>query len=172
MKGTIYAGFGYEPNPDVPLEEQWKPEIAVAVEAFEGGLTVDNVFTETFQWLVADIEKSSKVEWTDELEEALMLKQGRTLAKEFDNQFGDISAEPLVSMRTNQAPVEIKVVNFVRTKKPKMQVLSAPEPKIPRTLAICNSVIASINAGSFYPNAKNVYGCKKCGYSSECEKQW
>jgi hypothetical protein len=71
-----------------------------------------------------------------------------------------------------QKPTEIKVVNFVRTKKPKMQVLSAPQPRISRTLSICNAVIASINAGSFYPNAKNVYGCSKCGYSSECEKQW
>jgi hypothetical protein len=235
LKATIYAGFGYEPNPDIPLEEQWKPELSVAVEAFEAGLKVDEVFTESFQWLCADIEKSASVEWTDELEENLMLKQGRTLVKDFSNEFGEIEAEPLVSMRTmmvdkttgeivaangtpvdiqatldlvskdgvifklktssrsvsnlsydwsldlqwyayeqlrNQAPAEIKVVNFVRTKKPKMQVLSAPQPRISRTLAICNSVIASINAGSFYPNAKNVYGCSKCGYSSECEKQW
>ena len=255
LKATIYACFGYEPNPDIPLEEQWKPEISVAVEAFEDGLTIDNVFIETFQWLVADIDKSSQVEWTSDKEERLMLKQGGTLVKDFDREFGEIEAEPLVSMRTmmvdkttgeiiatngtpvsiqstidlvgkdlsacghaqaggvivklktasrsvsnleydwsldlqwyaksnprlrlrvyeqlrKQSPAEIKVVNFVRTKKPNMQVLSAPEPNIPRTLAICNSVIAAINAGSFYPNAKNVYGCSKCGYSSECEKQW
>ena len=235
LKATIYAGFGYEPNPDIPLEEQWKPEIAVAVEAYENGMNSDKVFVETFKWLCEDIEKSSKVEWTDEDEEGLMLKQGGTLLKDFEQQFGEIEAEPLVSMRTEmvdkttgelittngvpvyihstldvvskegvifklktasrsaseieydwsldlqwyayeqvrkQKPTEIKVLNFVRTKKPKMQVLSAPEHRIPRTLAICNSVIASINAGSFYPNAKNVYGCSKCGYSSECEQQW
>ena len=235
LKATIYASKGYEPNPEIPLEEQWKPEISVAVEAFEDGLDISQVFTETFQWLCASIEQSSCVEWTSDKEERLMLKQGRTLAQDFDRELGEIEAEPLVSMRTmmvdkttgeiiaangtpvsiqatidlvgkdgvivklktasrsvsnleydwsldlqwyayeqlrKQSPVEIKVVNLVRTKKPKMQVLSAPEPKIPRTLAICNSVIASINAGSFYPNAKNVYGCSKCGYSSECENQW
>jgi hypothetical protein len=235
LKATIYARFGYEPNPDVPLEEQWKPEIAIALEAFEAGLTIDKVFTETFQWLISDIEKSSKVEWTDEEEEGLMLKQGSTLVTDFSTEFGEIEAEPLVSMRTEmvdkttgemvatngipayihstldlvskegvifklktaskslshieydwsldlqwyvyeqlrkQSPTEIKVVNFVRTKTPKMQVLSAPQPRILRTLAICNAVIASINAGAFYPNAKNVYGCSKCGYSSECETQW
>jgi hypothetical protein len=235
LKATIYAGFGYEPNPEIPLEEQWKPEIAVAVEAFEGRIKVDEVFTETFQWLCSDIEKSSKVEWNDDKEESEMLKQGGTLVNHFEQQFGEIEAEPLVSMRTEmvdkttgemvatngmpvyiqstldlvgkdgvifklktasrsvsnleydwsldlqwyayeqvrkQAPAEIKVLNFVRTKKPQMQVLSAPQPRISRTLAICNAVIASINAGAFYPNAKNVYGCSKCGYSSECEKQW
>jgi hypothetical protein len=240
LKATIYAGKGYEPNPDVPLEEQWKPEIAVAVEAFEAGLTIDKVFTETFQWLISDIEKSSNVEWTEDKEESEMLKQGgtrvgSTLANHFEQQFGEIEAEPLVSMRAEMVlkstgeiiaangtpiylqatldvvskdgvifklktaskslsqieydwsldlqwyvyeqlrkhkPAEIKVVNFVRTKTPKMQVLSAPEPRISRTLAICNAVITAINAGSFYPNAKNVYGCSKCGYSSECEKQW
>jgi len=235
LKATIYAGFGYEPNPDLPLEEQWKQEIAIALEAFEAGLKIDKVFTETFQWLISDIEKSSKVEWTDEYEEGLMLEQGSTLVKDFEKQFGEIEAEPLVSMRTTMVdkstgeiiaangmpvylqatldlvskegvifklktaskslsqieydwsldlqwymyeqlrkhkPMEIKVVNFVRTKKPKMQILSAPQPRILRTLAICNAVIASINAGAFYPNAKNVYGCSKCGYSSECEKQW
>jgi len=235
LKATIYAGKGYEPNPDIPFEEQWKPEIVVAVEAFENGMNIDKVFVETFKWLCEDIEKSSKVEWTDEEEEGLMLEQGSTLLKDFEQQFGEIEAEPLVSMRTemvdkttgeiiatngtpvylqstldlvskdgvifklktasrsaseieydwsldlqwyvyeqvrNQAPAEIKVVNFVRTKKPKMQVLSAPQPRISRTLAICNAVIASINAGAFYPNVKNVYGCSKCGYGSDCEKQW
>jgi hypothetical protein len=72
----------------------------------------------------------------------------------------------------NQSPVAIKVVNLVRTKKPKMQVLSAPEPHLSRTLAICEAVIASINALAFYPNAKNVYGCHKCVYSNDCETQW
>lgn len=235
LKATIYAGFGYEPNPEIPLEEQWKPEIAVAVEARKKGMNSDKVFVETFKWLCEDIETSAKVEWTDEKEEAEMLKQGGTLVTDFSTEFGEIEAEPLVSMRTemvdkttgemvttngmpayihstldlvskegvifklktssrsaseieydwsldlqwyayeqvrNQAPAEIKVVNFVRTKKPKMQVLFAPQPRISRTLAICNAVIAAINAGSFYPNAKNVYGCSKCGYSSECEQQW
>jgi hypothetical protein len=233
LKATIYASFGYEPK--IPFSEQWKPEIAVAVEAFSAGLTVDNVFTETFQWLISDLDKSSQVEWTDDQEESLMLKQGRTLAQDFERQYGDLEAQPLVVMRTEmidrttgemiavngtpvyiqsaldliskdgvifklktskrsesnieydwsldlqwyvyeairkQAPAKIKVVNLVRTKKPKMQVLDAPEPRISRTLAICNSVIASINSGSFYPNTKNMYGCHNCGYESECETQW
>ena len=152
-------------------------------------MKVDEVFAETFQWLV----HQNEVDWADEKEEGEMLKKGGILAKEFDKEFGTLSAKPLVSMRVpmidkktgafvtsngspasvqcsldlvsddgvilklktsarsiskleydwsldlqryvyeqikKQAPVEVKVVNLVRTKKPKMQVIDAPEPRI------------------------------------------
>ena len=76
------------------------------------------------------------------------------------------------SRESGQAPVEVKVVNLVRTKKPKIQVIDAPEPSRESGLAICESVIASINAGAFYPNPKNQFGCFLCGYATACEQQW
>ena len=231
LKATIYAHFGYEPDPNIPLEDKWKPELDVAVDALSEGMKIDEVFAETFCWLC---EKKA-VDWADEKEEGEMLKRGGVLAKSFDQEFGEMSAEPLISMRTTmvdtstgalvqsngspvsvqcsldlisndgvilklktssrsiskleyewaldlqryvyeqtkrQVPTGVKVVNLVRTKNPKMQVIDAPEPRISRTLAICESVIASINANAFYPNPKNQFGCSKCGYLSECEKQW
>jgi hypothetical protein len=72
-----------------------------------------------------------------------------------------------------QEPKGLMVVNLVRTKEPKLQVISAPEPRISRTLAICQSVLNAINLGVFYPNPKyNLYGCSKCSYLSDCEKEW
>jgi len=71
-----------------------------------------------------------------------------------------------------QPPVDVKVVNLVRTKKPKMQVLDAPAPRLSRTLAICESVIASINAGAYFPNPKNIYGCSGCDYEDACDGKW
>jgi len=231
LKATIYAHFGIEIAPNIPLEEKWKPELDIAVDAMSEGINIDAVFVETFQWLCGKFD----VEWSSDTEEGDMLKRGGILAKEFLKRFGIISAQPLVSMQTTmvdkstgalvqsngspvsvqcsldlvsndgvilklktssrsiskleydwaldlqryvyeqtkrEPPAGVKVVNLVRTKKPKMQVLDAPEPKLSRTLAICESVIASINAGAFYPNPKNQFGCSKCGYVSVCEEQW
>jgi hypothetical protein len=92
LKATIYAHFGYEPDPNIPLEEKWKPELDIAVDAMSEGINIDEVFVETFQWLCGKFD----VEWTDEKEEGDMLKRGGILAKAFDKEFGVILAEPLV----------------------------------------------------------------------------
>jgi len=241
MKAAIYADKGYEPDTEVPLEEKWRPELDIACDAVQEGKSLDVVFSDTFQWVCDENE----VDWKkdvglkpssfDDSEFDEILHRGRVLACLFDEQLGELSAEPMVKMRTTMvdsetglvvqtngtpasvqcsfdligedgviyklktssrsiskltydwtldlqrfvyqqlkgdAPTGVKIVNLVRTKKPKMQVLDAPEPRTSRTLAICESVIASINARAFYPNTKNLYGCEKCDYVSACDAKW
>lgn len=230
LKAAIYAEKGYEPD-NVPFEEQWRPELCIAADAFSEGKQLDEVFAETFRWL----EDEDEIEWKDETEFDEMLRRGCILARMFHEEFDGLSGNPFTKMRTTmvdkengkivlsngieafvvsyfdvigddgviyklktsakstsrleydwaldlqryvhervsgQAPAGLRVVNLVRTKQPKMQVLDAPEPRISRTLAICESVIASINAKAFYPNPKNLYGCSSCSYRVECENEW
>ncbi len=220
LKATVYAHCGYEPDRSIPFEEKWKPELDIAADVLSEGCKLNEVFTETFNWLCSEF----KIEWSNEQEEGEMLQQGSILASQFYEEFRQLEATPLVAIRapmidkttglvvsTNGTPVPVKctldlvssdgiifklktssraiekieydwtldlqrfvfeqtkgqspkglkVVNMVRRTSPMMQVIDAPEPRISRTLAICQSVLTAINLGAFFPNPKNTFGCSK-----------
>ncbi len=68
-------------------------------------------------------------------------------------------------------PQKLILVNMVRTKKPKIQVLETMlDPvKEQKLLHLMFSVNQAIEMECFYPNPKGMFGCNGCSYSLSCE---
>jgi len=74
-------------------------------------------------------------------------------------------------MLFGRKPEKLVLVNLVKTKVPKIQVLDTdinPE-KERKLLHLMFAVNAAIEKESFYPNPKGGFGCSGCSYALSCE---
>jgi CRISPR/Cas system-associated exonuclease Cas4 (RecB family) len=69
------------------------------------------------------------------------------------------------------APRKLILVNLIKTKKPKIQVLdtSLDEQKERKLMHLMFSVNEAIEKEDFYPNPRSSFGCGSCCYSLSCE---
>jgi len=68
-------------------------------------------------------------------------------------------------------PKELGIINLVKTKQPKIQVLTTKMNGYKQTklVQLMFNVLKAIEKGAFYPNPLSMYGCNNCPYSISCE---
>ena len=74
-------------------------------------------------------------------------------------------------MLYGRKPEKLVLVNLVKTKVPKIQVLDTdinPE-KERKLLHLMFAVNAAIKKQAFYPNPRGGFGCSGCSYALSCE---
>ncbi len=69
------------------------------------------------------------------------------------------------------APQKLVLVNLIKTKKPKIQVLDTTidEQKEKKLMHLMFRVNEAIEKECFYPNPRGMFGCSGCSYSLSCE---
>lgn len=69
------------------------------------------------------------------------------------------------------APQKLVLVNLIKTKKPKIQVLDTTidEQKERKLMHLMFRVNEAIEKECFYPNPRGMFGCGGCSYSLSCE---
>ena len=74
-------------------------------------------------------------------------------------------------MLFGKAPQKLVLVNLIKTKKPKIQVLdtSIDEQKEKKLMHLMFRVNEAIEKQCFYPNPRGTFGCGGCSYSLSCE---
>lgn len=70
-----------------------------------------------------------------------------------------------------QEPKELGIINLVKTKKPKIQVLKTKlnDHKQKVLISVIFKLIKAIGKEEFYPNLMTAYGCDYCTYSMSCK---
>ena len=70
-----------------------------------------------------------------------------------------------------RAPQKLVLINLIKTKKPKIQVLDTTidAQKEKKLMHLMFKVNEAIEKEAFYPNPKGMFGCGGCSYSLSCE---
>ena len=68
----------------------------------------------------------------------------------------------------------IIVVNLVKTKEPKIEVVEThrEEEDYTKLIGLMQQVIRAVDQRLFYPNPIGGFGCGTCNYAEECRKEW
>ena len=127
----------------------------------------------TFTGELVDKDIVGKIDMISEDGEIYELKTGSSSLplKSVDENLQLILYGWSFKMLFGKAPQKLVLVNLIKTKKPKIQVLDTTidEQKEKKLMHLMFRVNEAIEKECFYPNPRGMFGCGGCSYGVSCE---